>query len=224
MPEIRLAKPYVMPYNTRLFYSVKNRTVKKDPSAMVTITESAQDYLAELLSKQDDALGVRVFINQPGTPRAETCIAYCREGDVQPDDEEVSYDKFTAWFDGRSLPFLEDALVDYARDRMGGQLTIKAPNSKMPRVDDNSPLEDRINYVLYNEVNPALAAHGGEVSLVEVTDDNFAVLQFGGGCQGCGMVDATLKGGVEKTLLEQLPQLAGVRDITDHSDRSNAYY
>lgn len=191
---------------------------------MVTITESAQDYLAELLSRQDDALGVRVFINQPGTPRAETCIAYCREGDVQPDDEEVSYEKFTAWFDGRSLPFLEDALVDYARDRMGGQLTIKAPNSKMPRVDDNSPIEDRINYVLYNEVNPALAAHGGEVSLVEVTDDNFAVLQFGGGCQGCGMVDATLKGGVEKTLLEQLPQLAGVRDITDHSDRSNAYY
>jgi Fe/S biogenesis protein NfuA len=191
---------------------------------MVTITESAQDYLAELLSKQEDALGVRVFINQPGTPRAETCIAYCREGDVQPDDEQVTYDKFSAWFDGRSLPFLEDALVDYAKDRMGGQLTIKAPNSKMPRVDESSSIEDRINYVLYNEVNPALAAHGGEVMLVEVTDDNFAVLQFGGGCQGCGMVDATLKGGVEKTLMEQLPQLAGVKDITDHTDRSNAFY
>lgn len=191
---------------------------------MVTITESAQEYLAELLSKQEDALGVRVFINQPGTPRAETCIAYCREGDVQTDDEQVKFEKFTAWFDGRSLPYLEEALVDYAKDRMGGQLTIKAPNSKMPRVDENSPLEDRINYVLYNEVNPALAAHGGEVSLVELTDDNFAVLQFGGGCQGCGMVDATLKGGVEKTLLEQLPQLAGVKDITDHTDRSNAYY
>ena len=58
--------------------------------ATVTITESAQEYLAELLSKQEDALGVRVFINQPGTPRAETCIAYCREGDVQAEDEEVS--------------------------------------------------------------------------------------------------------------------------------------
>ncbi len=191
---------------------------------MVTITESAQDYLAELLSGQEDALGVRVFINQPGTPRAETCIAYCRDGDPQDDDEVKEYDKFTAWFEGRSLPYLADALVDYAKDRMGGQLTIKAPNSKMPQVNDDSPIEDRINYVLYNEVNPALAAHGGEVSLVEVTDDQFAILQFGGGCQGCGMVDATLKGGVEKTLLEQLPQLAGVRDITDHSDRSNAYY
>jgi len=137
---------------------------------MLTITESAQDYLAELLSKQEDTLGVRVFINQPGTPRAETCIAYCRDGDVQPEDEEVNYEKFTAWFEGRSLPFLEDALVDYARDRMGGQLTIKAPNSKMPRIGDDSPIEDRVNYILYNEINPALAAHGGEVSLIEITD------------------------------------------------------
>jgi Fe/S biogenesis protein NfuA len=120
--------------------------------------------------------------------------------------------------------FLEDALVDYSPDRMGGQLTIKAPNAKMPRVSDDSPIEDRINYVLYNEVNPSLAAHGGEVSLIEVTEDQFAVLQFGGGCQGCSAVDMTLKGGVEKTLLEQIPQLAGVRDNTDHSDRTQAYY
>lgn len=191
---------------------------------MITITESAQGYLAELLSKQEDVLGVRVFINQPGTPRAETCIAYCREGDLREDDEERKFEALTAYFDARSLPFLEDALVDYSKDRMGGQLTIKAPNAKMPRVDESSPLEDRINYVLYNEVNPALAAHGGEVSLVEVTEDSYAVLRFGGGCQGCSAVDMTLKDGVEKTLLEQLPQLAGVRDMTDHSDTTNAYY
>jgi len=191
---------------------------------MVTITESAQEYLAELLSKQEDVLGVRVFITQPGTARAETCIAYCRADDVEEGDEVRKFDAFTAWFDSRSLPFLEDALVDYSKDRMGGQLTIKAPNAKMPRVDADSPLEDRINYVLYNEINPSLAAHGGEVSLVEVTDDFYAVLRFGGGCQGCSAVDMTLKSGVEKTLLEQLPQLAGVRDMTDHSDTSQAYY
>ena len=191
---------------------------------MVTITESAQDYLAELLTKQEDALGVRVFINQPGTSRAETCIAYCRQDDITESDEKHEYEKFSAWFEGRSIPFLEDALVDYSKDRMGGQLTIKAPNAKMPRVDEDSPLEDRINYVLYNEINPALAAHGGEVSLLEVTEDDYAVLKFGGGCQGCSAVDQTLKGGVEKTLLEQLPQLKGVRDTTDHSDTSQAYY
>jgi Fe/S biogenesis protein NfuA len=191
---------------------------------MITITESAQTYLAELLSKQADALGVRVFINQPGTPRAETCIAYCREGDIKEGDVAHDYGNLKAWFEGRSLPFLDDALVDYASDRMGGQLTIKAPNAKMPRVDDDSPIEDRINYILYNEVNPSLASHGGEVSLIEVTDDQFAILRFGGGCQGCSAVDVTLKDGVEKTLLEQIPQLAGVRDMTDHSDRSQAYY
>lgn len=191
---------------------------------MFTITESAQNYLAELLAKQDGALGVRVFINQPGTPKAETCIAYCRSEDVVETDETQVFGPITAYIELRSIPFLEDALVDYNKDRMGGQLTIKAPNAKLPRVDDDSPVEDRINYILYNEVNPALAAHGGEVSLVEVTDDSVAILRFGGGCQGCGMVDQTLKGGVEKSLLEQVPELTGVRDVTDHTDKSQAYY
>ena len=191
---------------------------------MFTITESAQNYLAELLAKQDGALGVRVFINQPGTPKAETCIAYCRADDVVETDQTQVFGPITAYIELRSIPFLEDALVDYNKDRMGGQLTIKAPNAKLPRVDDDSPVEDRINYILYNEVNPALAAHGGEVSLVEVTEDSVAILKFGGGCQGCGMVDQTLKGGVEKSLLEQVPELTGVRDVTDHTDKSQAYY
>ena len=107
---------------------------------------------------------------------------------------------------------------------MGGKLTIKAPNAKMPRVDADSTIEDRINYVLYNEVNPSLAAHGGDVSLVEVTDEQVAILEFGGGCQGCSAVSVTLKDGVEKTLIEQIPELAGVRDMTDHTDRTNAFY
>lgn len=193
---------------------------------MITITEPAQNYLAGLLAKQEaDVRGIRVFINDPGTPRAETCIAYCREGDIREGDEKHDYAVgFTAWFEARSLPYLQDALVDFAEDRMGGQLTIKAPNAKLPRVGEDSPLEDRINYILYNEVNPQLAAHGGEVRLVELLDGPVAVLQFGGGCQGCGMVDATLKHGVERSLLEQLPELKGVRDVTDHSVRDNAYY
>ncbi len=192
---------------------------------MITITESAQEYLVGLLAKQDaEVRGIRVFINDPGTPRAETCIAYCRDADIKGDDERREFTGFEAWFEARSLPFLEDALVDYAKDRMGGQLTIKAPNAKLPKVDASSSLADRINYILHNEVNPQLAAHGGEVRLVELLDDGVAVLQFGGGCQGCGMVDATLKHGVEKSLLEQLPELKGVRDVTDHSVRTNAYY
>ncbi len=192
---------------------------------MITITEPAQEYLAGLLGSQDEEVkGIRIFVNQPGTPRAETCIAYCRPEDLKDDDTKTAFTGFDAYFDNRSLPFLEDAVVDYAKEKMGGQLTIKAPNSKMPNVSDDSPIEDRINYILYNEVNPSLAAHGGEVSLMEVVEESVAVLQFGGGCQGCGMVDATLKDGVEKTLLEQIPGLTGVRDVTDHSDKSQAYF
>ncbi|UZJ45279.1 MULTISPECIES: Fe-S biogenesis protein NfuA [unclassified Marinimicrobium] len=191
----------------------------------VQITESAQQYLKELLDKQKDSegVGIRMFVASPGTPQAETCIAYCRPGEEKEDDEIVELTGFKAYFEGRSLPYLEDAKVDYSPDRMGGQLTIRAPNAKMPQVNDDSPLEDRINYVLYNEINPGLASHGGNVSLVEITEDNYAVLRFGGGCQGCGAVEVTLKNGVETTLKEKLPELAGVRDVTDHTDRTNAY-
>jgi len=192
---------------------------------MVTITESAQTYLAGLLAKQEAKdIGVRVFITEPGTPMAETCIAYCRPEEAQEDDIKVSYAQFDGYIDARSEPFLEEALVDYAEDRMGGQLTIKAPNAKVPKVSDDSPLEDQINYVLHSQINPSLASHGGMVSLIEIVEDNVAVLQFGGGCQGCGMVDVTLKDGVEKTLLETLPQLTAVRDVTDHSVTENAYF
>ncbi len=190
----------------------------------IEITESAQEYLSDLLLKQDcEGIAIRLFIADPGTPKAETCIAYCRPGEEQEDDQPLELPKLKAYLDKRSVPFLEDAKVDYAADRLGGQLSIRAPNSRMPRVTDDSPVEDKVNYVLHSEINPGLAAHGGNISLEEM-DGDIAVLQFGGGCQGCGMADVTLKDGVERTLLEKIPELKGVRDITDHSDSSQAFY
>ncbi|MEC7554077.1 MAG: Fe-S biogenesis protein NfuA [Pseudomonadota bacterium] len=192
---------------------------------MIDISSSAQTYLQSLLAKQEDAgVAIRIFVAQPGTPQAETCIAYCRPGEEQEGDIAVEYEGFRAWFEGRSEPYLEDAQVDYQEDQMGGQLTIKAPNARVPKVGPDAPIEDRINYVLYNEINPGLAAHGGVVSLVEVTPEKQAVLQFGGDCQGCSAVDITLKSSVEGTLLEQVPELTGVLDHTDHSFTENAYY
>ncbi|NOX49301.1 MAG: Fe-S biogenesis protein NfuA, partial [Gammaproteobacteria bacterium] len=66
--------------------------------------------------------------------------------------------------------------------------------------------------------------HGGLVSLVEITPESAAVLQFGGGCQGCAAVDITLKNSVEVTLLERIPELTAILDQTDHSVTDNAYY
>lgn len=192
---------------------------------MVTVSSSAQTYLAQLVQGQEiQGMGVRMFVTQPGTKHAETCLAYCQPEDFVEDDEVIQLEGFKLYIELKSLPFLDEAYVDYAEEKMGGQLTIKAPNAKMPKINEDSSLEERINYMLVTDINPGLAAHGGEVSLVELTEDKVAVLQFGGGCQGCSAVSITLKDGVEKRLLEVIPELAGVKDATDHSVTDNAYY
>lgn len=193
-----------------------------------TVTPEAQDYLADLLEKQNiEGIGVRMYITKPGTPEAETCLAYCRPEEIDEADEIYELAKFRIYIEPNSIRYLDEGIVDYNADRMGGQLTIKAPNSKIPKVSPDSPLEDQINYILYNEINPGLASHGGQVSLVEIVAENegeIAILRFGGGCQGCSAVDLTLKEGVEKTLVERIEGLVGVRDVTDHSVTANAYY
>ena len=191
----------------------------------MTITPSAEEYLNEMLSNQDeDTNGIKIFVAEPGTPRAETCIAYSKKDEDLSHYLTIKEFDFDLFLEQKSLEFLKDAVVDYSPDKFGGTLTIKAPNAKLPQLSEDASMEDKINYVLYSEVNPGLAAHGGEVSLIEVLDGDTAVLQFGGGCQGCGMDDLTLKDGVEKTLLEQIEDLKKVQDVTDHSYRENAYY
>ena len=190
----------------------------------LNITDSAQDYLFDLLSKQEEPTNIKIFVSDPGTPKAETCIVYCKDGEEEADDVLFKMDKINVFLENLSLPFLEDLKVDYHPDKFGGQLTIRAPNAKMPNLNENSSIEDKINYFLYSEINPSLASHGGEVHLVEVLESTKAVLRFGGGCQGCGMVDLTLRDGVEKTLRNNIPELTEIIDSTDHSQTENAYY
>jgi Fe/S biogenesis protein NfuA len=193
------------------------------------ITPSAQEYLKELLAKQNTpGIGVRIFVEHAGTPRAECCMAYSTPGEEITTDAKIVYPDFSAFIDQPSISYLKDAVIDYNKDRFGGQLTFKAPNSKVPRIGENSSIEERIIYVLQSEINPGLAAHGGNVSLVELFDDKtdglIAVLQFGGGCQGCSAVDMTLKQGVETSLKQHIPELGRVIDKTDHTQREGAYF
>ena len=191
----------------------------------IEITKSAESYLLELLEKQEsDTIGVKVFVSEPGSPKAETCIAYCKDDDDISEYELREDLSFKLFLEKKSLSFIEGAKVDYSPDKFGGTLTIKAPNAKVPSIGEDASLEERVNYLLYTEINPSLASHGGEVSLIEIMNEETAVLQFGGGCQGCGMVDVTLKQGVEKTLIEEIPELKGIADVTDHSYKENAYY
>ena len=146
--------------------------------SIVSVSESAREYLGGLLEKQEgEGIAVRMFILNPGTPEAETCLSYCRPGEEKEDDVFEDLPEFRVYYEQRSVTFLEDATVDYAADKMGGQLTIRAPNSRTPRVSEDSPLEDKVNYILWSEINPGLASHGGQVSLMEL-DEGIAVLQL----------------------------------------------
>ena len=79
--------------------------------------------------------------------------------------------------------------------------------------------------MIQTQINPQLASHGGRITLIEVTEEKIAVLQFGGGCNGCSMVDVTLKDGIEKQLLAQFPdELNGVQDVTEHQRGEHSYY
>ena len=77
--------------------------------------------------------------------------------------------------------------------------------------------------MLEQQVNPAIAEHGGHAELVAVEDDA-AYLRLGGGCQGCGMATATLSQGIEVAILEAVPEIARVVDVTDHAVGTNPYF
>ena len=185
----------------------------------ITVTQGAQEYLNNLL---EDNTNIKLTIDNVGSPRAETVLQYCKEGEEE-DLTSLDLQGFKLFYNELHEKYLKDTTIDYDVERFGGQLTIKAPNTKTPIIDENSSIEERINAVIINEVNPGLAAHGGMVDLVEFREGK-AILKFGGGCQGCGMVDLTLADGVEKLLKERIPEITELSDMTDHSFTDNAYY
>jgi Fe/S biogenesis protein NfuA len=191
--------------------------------SIITISESAQQHFRKLLVNQSDGTQIRVFVINPGTPSAECGVSYCPIDTIEDNDIEEKFEGFSVYIDEISAPFLEETVIDYVMDELGYQLTLKAPNSKMKKVADDAPLIERVNYAIQAQVNPQLASHGGYVSLIELTEDNYVVLQFGGGCNGCSMVDYTLKEGIEKQLLAAFPELAGVKDITEHQAGTHSF-
>jgi Fe/S biogenesis protein NfuA len=192
---------------------------------MITITEAAQTHFVKLLSNQKDGTNIRVFVVNPGTANAECGVSYCPPEAIESTDIVLPFSGFDALIDDMSKPFLTDAYIDFVTDKMGSQLTLKAPNAKVRAVADDAPLTERVDYVIQTEVNPQLAGHGGHVVLTEITEDGIAILQFGGGCNGCSQVDFTLKEGIEKQLLELFPEeLVAVKDATEHQAGEHSYY
>ena len=192
---------------------------------MINISESAQTHFGKLLSQQGEGTNIRVFVVNPGTSTAECGVSYCPADAVEETDVTLPFNGFNAVVDKESAPYLEEAEIDFVTDQMGSQLTLKAPNAKAKKLSDDASLVERLNYMIETDVNPGLASHGGKVVLIEITENKTAVLQFGGGCNGCSQVDVTLKHGIEKQMLVEFEgEILAVKDATEHEAGEHSYY
>jgi Fe-S cluster biogenesis protein NfuA len=97
------------------------------------------------------------------------------------------------------------------------------PDSVLSSIPDSETIKERVQNILDHEINPAVAAHGGWVELIDVKK-NEVFIRMGGGCVGCGMADVTLKQGVERSIRMAIPEVGAILDTTDHASGRNPYY
>jgi Fe/S biogenesis protein NfuA len=191
---------------------------------MIEIGQEAQSHFRRLVAQQGiPGLGVRMRVVEPGTPRADVKLEFCEPSDLLGDEWALDCEGFTLFVEAASAPFLDGAEVDYRTSATGGALTIRAPQIKGSLPGADAPLVERVRHVLDHEISPQLAQHGGRCSLVAVEADGTVVLRFGGGCHGCGMVEVTVRDGIEKTLKARVPGVTGIRDVTDHASGDAPY-
>jgi len=191
---------------------------------MISLSAAAQEHFRHLIAQQDaPGLGVRIATVDAGTSRGDCRLEFSEPADRDGSEWEVECDGFSLFIAPDDVPYLEGATIDYIRNATGGELTIRAPALRGAPLGDGAGVVERVRHVIETEINPQLASHGGRVSLREVTADGIVVLQFGGGCHGCGMVDRTLRGGVEQTLKARVPEVQGVADATDHASGTAPY-
>jgi Fe/S biogenesis protein NfuA len=191
---------------------------------MITVTKDAQDYLSNVLANHEiDDLHLQIKVKNPGTPIADCYLNFCERKDVLPDALEFKQDGFSLFIDKMDETYLQDASIDFEDTDTGGQLNIKAPELKGKAPDEDAPLFERVEYFINAELNPSLAMHGGFAKLSSI-DDGYAFIEFGGGCQGCGMAGQTLSMGMETKILKAFPELKGLMDGTNHEKGTNPYY
>ncbi len=191
-------------------------------AGMITITELARKKVVEVAdSTGRSGDGLRVAVRNGGTPRVTYALDFVPKDHAAPGDVIVDAGTFKVHIDPASAPFLEGAVIDYVSGLTESGFKVEAPNAGPAKPE--GPVADAIQKVIAEKINPAIASHGGWVALVGVQDDK-AFLQLGGGCQGCGMVNVTLKQGIEVMIKEAVPQITQVLDTTDHAGGTNPYY
>lgn len=189
---------------------------------MLTLTESAKKRFVEVIEAEGrSGHGLRVIVRNGGTSRPDFALNFVEPGSSEESDTVIETGAFQVYVDQESAKFLEGASIDFIDNLQESGFKVDAPNAGPPR--PTGPLAEAVAKVLEEKINPAVASHGGFIDLVAVENDT-AYLRFGGGCQGCGMANATLKNGVEKTLFAEVPQITKVMDVTDHASGKNPYY
>src|SRR5208283_4074389 len=153
--------------------------------------------------------------------------------DAAPGDWVEPLDGLTVIVPGESVERIRGSVLDMGPDTDGGGMVIKNPNRPLPArrspamtgppPDLSGDVAQRLLQVLNEQINPAIAAHGGRADLVAVEEDT-AYLRLSGGCAGCGMASVTLSQGIEVAIRESVPEILNIVDVTDHASGTNPYY
>jgi len=182
---------------------------------MLTFTDIARERVLKFMDVQR-AQGVGA-LRVAGT-RTEQRLWLVKAEDKRPEDQVQDAGGFEVYLDPLTASHLGGATVDFVEGVMQSGFRVFFPS---PTWDD--PLAQKVQDVLDATINPGVAGHGGTVTL-EGVEDGVAYIRFGGGCQGCGAADVTLKQGIDRILKERVPEIRAVRDATDHDAGQNPYY
>lgn len=192
---------------------------------MIDFTETARNRIREYIAEEGDAdLAVRIELMSSSPLAPEYDMALVGPDELEPDDQVFEADGLRVAVDAGSASLLEGTQIDWIESSQGSGFRFENPNLKpIGSGPLTGPLADRVTRVIDERINPGIAMHGGHVTLKDLRDD-VAYLEMSGGCQGCGMAAATLKQGIERMLKEEVPEIRGVVDVTDHARGVNPYY
>ena len=187
--------------------------------ALVTFTDGAKARVLEFMKAEPkQGLALRFGVSGRGPGGFQYRLSFVEESDRSPTDLVVDAGGFRVFIDAESGPSVNGATVDF----------VEGPHESGFKIDNPNPLWSdpkalKVQKVLDAEINPAVGAHGGYVTLLDVKDD-VVYIALGGGCQGCGMVDVTLKQGIEVLIRQAMPEVREIIDTTDHAGGKNPYY
>jgi len=176
------------------------------------------------LAEEPEPLAVRIEVldSSPLAPRYD--LSLIEESEKEGSDQVYEQGGFEVVVPKASVALLEGAIVDWVESIQGSGFKVENPNIvPIGEGTREGPVADRVKHVIELQVNPAIASHGGSVTLIEVRDD-VVYLEMEGGCQGCGMAAVTLAQGIRRIIMEAIPEIRDIVDVTNHDAGANPYY